>query len=355
MGATVRYGVIGTGLMGLEHIRNLALVPGAQLVAAADPNERSRGWAAKAAGSDVALFDDYRRMLREASLDAVIIATPNFTHAAVLDDVLPAGAHILCEKPLCTTLDDCRRTAAAVERRDGVFWTGMEYRYSPPVTRFVREVHGGGAGAVRMLAIREHRFPFLKKVGDWNRFNRNTGGTLVEKSCHHFDLMRHVLRSEPVRVYASGGMDVNHLDESYDGETPDILDNALVIADFANGARAVLDLCMFAEGSRYQTELAATGDAGKVECLMPGGIVAIGKRATAAVETIEVPVEESIEKAGYHHGATYYELVAFQRAIVEGGAPEVTAMDGLRAVAVGLAAQRSIEEARPVLMSEFGL
>ncbi|TAK56209.1 MAG: Gfo/Idh/MocA family oxidoreductase [Dehalococcoidia bacterium] len=351
----MRYGVIGTGLMGLEHIRNLALVPGAQLVAAADPNERSRGWAAKAAGPDVALFVDYRTMLREASVDAAIIATPNFTHAAVLDDVLPSGLHILCEKPLCTTYDDCRRVVDAVEGRGGVFWTGMEYRYSPPVTRFVREVHDGAAGAVKMLAIREHRFPFLQKVGDWNRFNRNTGGTLVEKSCHHFDLMRHVLRSEPVRVFASGGMDVNHLDESYNGEMPDILDNALVVIDFANGARAMLDLCMFAEGSRYQSELAATGDAGKVECLTPGGLVITGKRAPRSVEAIEVGVDEAIEKAGYHHGATYYELLAFQRAIINGGASEVTAMDGLRAVAMGLAAQRSIDEARPVLMREFGL
>ncbi len=340
--------------MGLEHIRNLALVPGAQLVAAADPNERSRGWAAKAGGPDVALFDDYRRMLLEAALDAVIIATPNFTHAAVLDDVLPSGVHILCEKPLCTTYDDCRRIVDAVERRAGVFWTGMEYRYSPPVTRFVHEIHGRAAGSVKMLAIREHRFPFLKKVGDWNRFNRNTGGTLVEKSCHHFDLMRHVLQSEPVRVYASGGMDVNHLDESYDGETPDILNNALVVIDFENSARAMLDLCMFAEGSRHQTQLAATGDVGKVECLMPAGVVVVGKRAPTSVEAVEVPVDEAIEKAGYHHGATYYELLAFQGAIIGGSAPEVTAMDGLRAVAMGLAAQRSIEEGRPVLMREYG-
>ena len=128
-----------------------------------------------------------------------------------------------------------------------------------------------------------------------------------------------------------------------------------MVVDFADGARAMLDLCMFAEGSRHQTELAATGDAGKVECLMPGGIVVVGKRMAASVETIEVGVEEAIEKAGYHHGATYYELTALQRAIVEGNAPEVTAMDGLRAVAMGLAAQRSIEEGRPVLMGEFGL
>ena len=79
-----------------------------------------------------------------------------------------------------------------------------------------------------------------------------------------------------MRVYASGGQDVNHLDERYDGETPDILDNAYVIVDFDDGARALLDLCMFAEGSRNEQEIAAIGDAGKVECFVPESNVVIG-------------------------------------------------------------------------------
>ena len=68
---------------------------------------------------------------------------------------------------------------------------------------------------LQMLSIREHRFPFLPKVGDWNRFSANTGGTMVEKCCHFFDLMRLIVGSEAVRVYCSGAMDVNHLDEVY--------------------------------------------------------------------------------------------------------------------------------------------
>ncbi len=108
-----------------------------------------------------------------------------------------------------------------------------------------------------MLAIREHRFPFLEKVGDWNRFARNTGGTLVEKCCHFFDLMNLISRQRPTVVYGSGGMDVNHLGERYDGEQPDILDNAYVVVDFAGGARGLLDLCMFAEHSTNEMEIAA--------------------------------------------------------------------------------------------------
>ncbi len=242
----------------------------------------------------------------------------------------------------------------AVRDRQPVFWVGMEYRYSPPVARFVAELRAGTAGQIMMLSIREHRFPFLPKVGDWNRFSRNTGGTLVEKSCHHFDLMRHVLEADPVRVFASGGMDVNHLNERYGGETPDILDNAFVLVDFDSGARALHDLCMFAEASRHQQELAATGDKGKVECLLPEGSVLVGRRG-GTVESFQVTVPDTVQRAGSHHGATYYELLDFQRAVREGQSAQVTALDGLRAVAMGLAAQRSIDESRPVLMSEFGL
>ncbi len=91
------------------------------------------------------------------------------------------------------------------------------------------------------ITIREHRFPFLPKVGDWNRFSANTGGTMVEKCCHFFDLMRLIVGSEAVRVYCSGAMDMNHLDERYDGQRPDIIDNSFTTVDFANGVHAMLD------------------------------------------------------------------------------------------------------------------
>lgn len=355
MSEPVRYGIVGTGMMGIEHIMNINIIPDAEVATVADPNPGSREWAARAARHDLQVYSDHKEMLRHAPIDAVIIATPNFTHAAILKDAFQTDKHILCEKPLCTTFDDCRWVVEAAERHPGLVWVGMEYRYTPPVTRFVEEVRRGAAGKVRMLSIREHRLPFLKKIGDWNRFDRNTGGTLVEKSCHHFDLMRHVLQAEPVRVYASGGMDVNHLDEMYDGERPDILDNALVIVDFDNGARAMHDLCMFAEASRHSQELAATGDQGKVECVLPEGVVVIGKRSPRSLETVPVPVPEAALKVGSHHGASYYQHLDFQRALREGKPAKVSAWDGLVAVAMGLAAQRSIQEGRPVMMSEFGL
>lgn len=355
MTSPLRYGIIGTGMMGIEHITNIALLDDAEVTAISDPHEGSRNWATSTLTHDVAVYEDHRDLLASGKVDALVIASPNFTHAAILDDVWQTDLHVLCEKPLCTTWDDTRAVTERASAHKGVFWVGMEYRYMPPVTRFVSEVHGGAVGTLRMLSIREHRFPFLQKIGDWNRFSRNTGGTLVEKSCHYFDMMRHVTQAEPVRIYASGGQDVNHLDERYDGEVPDILDNAFVIVDFDNGVRACHDLCMFAEGSRNQEELSAVGDTGKAECHIPDGNVLLGTRNPKQVETVHVAVDETLLKAGYHHGASYFQHRDFADAIRNRTRAKVDAEDGMKAVAMGLAAHRSIEEGRPVLMSEFGL
>jgi len=355
MGTSLRYGIIGTGMMGIEHIMNIELLDGAEVTAIADTHEGSRNWALETLIHDVAAFEDHRDLLASDKVDALVIATPNFTHASVLEDVWQTQLHVLCEKPLCTTFEDTQDVAQRAARHGGVFWVGMEYRYMPPVTQFVKTVHEGKLGKLKMFSIREHRFPFLHKVEDWNRFSRNTGGTLVEKSCHYFDMMRHVIGAEPVRIFASGDQDVNHLDEIYEGEKPDILDNAYIIVEFENGVRACHDLCMFAEGSRNQEELSAVGDIAKLECLIPDGNLVFGTRVPKHVETQHVTVDEQILKAGNHHGASYYQHLNFQAAIMNGTPPAVSADDGLRAVAMGLAAHRSIDEGRPVLMSEFGL
>lgn len=353
-GDIVRYGIIGTGMMGCEHILNINLIADAQVVAIADPSETSRGWGRTLAGEGVEVYDDYREMLRAAAIDAVVVATPNFTHFQVLDDVFRTDKHVLVEKPLCTEVDDCHRVVAAAAKRASVVWVGMEYRYMAAVAALIDEVHREILGRLRMLAIREHRYPFLPKVADWNRFNRNTGGTLVEKCCHFFDLMNHITRQRPVRVYASGAQDVNHLDERYDGAVPDILDNAFTVVDFDGGARAMLDLCMFAENSLNEVEITATSDLGKVQAFVPENAVYVCRRGGNPPERRTFEIDPAVKTAGAHQGSTYFEHLAFIRAIRAGEKPVVSVEDGALAVAVGAAAELSIRARRPVELVELG-
>lgn len=96
-------------------------------------------------------------------------------------------------------------------------------------------------GRLVMLSIRKHRFPFLARVADWKRFNRNSGGTMVEKCCYFFNLMRLVVRRKTLTMFCSGGV------------------------------RVMPDLCMFAEGEEQQEAMAAVGDRASLEGTIPSG------------------------------------------------------------------------------------
>jgi predicted dehydrogenase len=172
--------------------------------------------------------------------------------------------------------------------------------------------------------------------------------------------MRLIVADEPVRVYASGAADVNHRDERYDGKVPDILDNAYAIVDFRGGRRAMLDLCMFADGAYWQEILTATGDAGRAEVFIPGparfwpgGLerraeIELSPREAKAPVRRVVEVDAGLLAAGDHHGSTYFQHLGFRRAILDGATVEVTMADGLKAVAIGLAAERSAREGRAI-------
>ncbi len=364
----IRYGLIGCGSMGREHIENIRALDGTQVTAIADTHAASRD-AALALLQDAAhlprVFTDHRDLLASGLCDAVVISTPNFTHIEMMRDALKTDLHILIEKPLVTRIEDGVVLMKQATGRKALVWVAQEYRYMPPVAEMIRMAHAGDVGRVHQVAIREHREPFYPKVGDWNRFSANTGGTLVEKCCHYFNLMDLVLRERPTRVFASGGQRVNHLDERYAGRTPDILDSAYVIVEYPSGARAMLDLCMFAENSVDNEHITIVGDEGKLESLLPSLTLRHGRRedwgtrkvwgeASGSGRGVSVRRvwDTNIKYPGQHFGASFIEHQKFAHALRNGLPAEVTLDEGLRSVATGLAAHRSIATGQAVLMSD---
>ena len=362
---TLRYAIVGSGMMGQEHIRNIALLPDAKVTAIVEPDAAMR---AGSVGLVSELFGALPRTYGSIGelhdVDAVVVALPNDLHLAALEDLSAMPVAILCEKPFGISSVQAQRMVEIADARSHPVWVAMEYRYMPPVERLIEHVHADRSGCLAMLSIREHRFPFLGKVGHWNRFTARTGGTLVEKCCHHFDLMRLLVRAEPVRVFASGAMDLNHRDERYEGATPDIIDNAFVVVDFANGVRASLDLCMFAEGARWQEIVTATCTDGQAAALVPGPArfdpdgreraaeFRITHRTTKFEERFPTEIDPAVLRAGDHHGSTFFQHQRFAAIVRSGGTPEVGVRDGAIAVAMGEAAQDSIREGRAVDLPE---
>ena len=357
----VRYGIIGCGMMGQEHMRNIALLPEAGVAAYFEPDEDMAGIAAAIAPA-AKRATSLAELLAVDELDCLLIVSPNFCHVAQMEEIAAIRPlPLLVEKPLFTDPADAAKLAAFRDSYPAPIWVAMEYRYMPVIAEFLAKADGT-TGGIKQLSIREHRFPFLQKIGDWNRFNRFTGGTFVEKCCHFFDLMRLSLKAEPVRVMASATQAVNHLAETYGGEVPDIIDSGYALVDFDNGTRAMLELCMFAEGAAYQEELSAVGPKGKIEAFVPGpgrfwpdrlGSAPVAKLITSprhprGPAVHDIPVDPTLLEAGDHNGSTFYQHQRFAALVRGEGTPEVTLADGWAAVAMGIAAQESARTGQAV-------
>ena len=361
----LRYGIIGAGSMGREHMENIKIMGGASISAVSDPHAPSLAEAQKIAPG-AKIFTDHIALLESGLVDAVVIATPNDTHVTVLKDALASYLAVFVEKPLATKVEDLKSILSWSAGRSALTWMGLEYRFMPPVAEVLARAKSGAVGKIHQVSIREHREPFYPKVDNWNRFAERTGGTLVEKCCHYFNLMDVIVGEHPVKVFASGGQSVNHLDESYDGKQANMLDNAYVILEYANGARAMLDLCMFGEGSYDKEILTVIGDEGKLESFLPSQTLRYSKREDWGRRTgwgtgessgrgseIKHVVDLNVKYMGHHYGASYIEHVKFRDAILNSTPAEVTLEDGVTSVVTGLAAHKSINEGRVVSISEI--
>lgn len=363
---TTKYGLIGCGMMGIEHLRNIALLNDTEVVSIYDPDDYQVELGQRVA-QGATRASSIADMLSYSEIDALVIASPNNLHVSQLEEIAShKSIPILCEKPLFTDPADEAKIKRLQSHYKAPIWVAMEYRYMPPITELAKHADAV-TGGIKMLTLQEHRFPFLEKIGDWNRFNANTGGTFVEKCCHFFDLMRFILKSEPIKVTASAGQFVNHLDERYDGKTPDIWDGGYVIFDFENGAKAMLELSMFAEGSEWNEEIHAIGPKGKIACRMPGPQrfwpdelgpsphpeISFYPRAPKKPVTKVIELDEALVAAGDHHGSTFYQHEEFLKIVREGGTPEVSLEDGCKAVKMGLMAQEAAKASRVIELKEL--
>ena len=361
---TVYYGLIGCGMMGREHLNNIALLEDTAVSVIYEPDPEMRAAAALLAPNAV-FVESLGELLRHQPLDCLVITSPNHCHLDQLEMIADHVAlPILVEKPLFVDPEDCPRVLRLKARYQAPIWVAMEYRYMPPLQHFINHVDDV-TGGIKMLTITEHRFPFLQKVGHWNRFNKNSGGTFVEKCCHFFDLMRVMLKSDPVWIMASAGQEINHLDEVYDGQRSDIWDCGYVLVDFANGARAILELSMFAEGSEYQEMIHAVGGKGKIEVHLPGPArlwsgdpdqlpvpkIIESPRIPYALKETLYRIDEKILAAGNHNGATFHQHQRFLDVVLNKGNVDVGLDDGIWAVRMGMAAQQSATTGRAVMLT----
>lgn len=360
-----KFNIIGTGMMGIEHLRVTYLEGRATIHGIYDPNPRSVAAAQEAlsqidSNSKLKVYNDLESACTDPEVDGLIISTPNFSHISVIREAVKSKKHILLEKPMATTIPDAHEIYSIAKNYPPVFQIGLQYRYKAMYADAIQEaLNHRKLGDIKMIHILEHRYPFLDKVKQWNKFNQYSGGTLVEKCCHYFDLMNLFAQSRPTKIYATGSMAVNFRTFEYNGRKSDILDNAVVSVDYENGVRAGFTLCMFSP--QFYEELMLCGDEGHLRTyesidFLPGPKqktyleIKVGEKSTSRISQPCYPTY--IEQSG-HGGATFFEHKYFIDEIEGSKRSVATAEEGFWSIVVGYAAQKSIELGGPIKINEL--
>ena len=354
---TLKFGFIGCGIMGQEHIRNTLLEGRATIAGLYDTSLRSIEYAQTLVptrqSDGLQIYSSLQEACNDPKTDALIIATPNHTHLEVMRLAASSGKAVFLEKPIATTLADALEISNLSEHHQLNLHIGLQYRFKSIYAEAIREVFTLSAvGEVQQVNLAEHRFPFLDKVGQWNKFNRLSGGTLIEKCCHYFDLMNLFAGARPDQVYATGRQSVNFKEFNYANEQADALDQANVIVEYSNGVSGSFSLCMFVPGT--SEELVVCGDRGRLRASESAVLgepnvnhleLWSGEHGVSKTSTPAYP--SYIENAG-HHGSTFFEHVNFVDSILGQPNSGPTLDDALWSVAVAAAAQQSINSKIPV-------
>lgn len=360
-----KFNVIGCGLNGNEHIHVTYLEGRATIQGVFDKNPGSIELAQKTfasfnPGQKLVVYDTLEAACNDPAVDALIISTPNYSHLEVLRVAMESGKHIFLEKPMATTVQDANQILQLAKEYPAILQIGLQYRYKP---MYVEAIHEGlerkAIGDIKMINIVEHRLPFLDKVKQWNKFSKYSGGTLVEKCCHYFDLLNLFAHAKPVSVFASGSMAVNFKEFEYEGEKSDIIDNAVVSVVYENNIRGNFNLCMFAP--LFYEEITLCGDEGYLKAYEKEDFLGVPRPKTY-LEILRGEAHPSrfsnpcyppyIEESG-HTGATFYEHVNFIDNIEGKQTSTATVEEGFWSVVVGVAAEKSIQTSQTVMIDDL--
>jgi len=336
MSDKVRVGVIGAGAMGRYHCETLALrLSAAELVAIADVDEDAARWAAGLAPA-AAVLTDHRALLADGSIQAVVIATPNDTHAALIREAARAGKHVFCEKPIALALAGADAALAEAARQGVKLQIGFQRRFDPAYREARQAIADGELAAVELIVgtTRDPSPPGLEQL-------RRSGGLFTDTAIHDLDSVRFLTGLEVVEMFATGSTLV--LADGGEG----FADTAVITLRLETGALAVITNSLRAAYG-YEVSMEVMGERGKI---------AVGYERQTAVRrlTAEGVRHDHVGWFLDRFGQAYVaELAHFIDCVAEDREPEVTGADGRAALALALQAERSHRERRPLPAGEGG-
>ncbi len=360
-------GIIGLGAQGNVHLRALLACPDAEVAALCDSDAEALRLADFSAGQGDAqprIFADYAELLRDADVQAVVIAVPDDLHREVAVAAFRAGKDVLLEKLIAHTVEDIDAILAAAEETGGLLQLGLVYRYSRHYRRMAAIAASGEIGQPQMVWCQEFRRPFPDTA--WYHSQARTGGALNEKDCHHFDLFNWFLGSRASRVCAFGSRAVLRPGGGYlerrerDGsprylEYGDSVDHAAVVIEFENGAIGQLNLCLFLSPSDWSHERYEVGLIGRngrmVRSDLSRGLLSVSGGQDSN-EREEITVQE-VSVLRHAHPGAMVQVQEFLRCVRTREPPFASGQVAREASLIAFAAERSVQEGRVVEVAEI--
>lgn len=334
----IKVGIIGAGRIGRVHSESISkYVKGAEIKAISDlkVTDELQQWA-KSMGI-LYVYDDYKHILHDPDIDAVLVCSSTNTHSTISIEAAQAGKHIFCEKPIDADIGRIKQVLSEVEKAGVKFQVGFNRRFDHNFKAIKDRVLAGDIGEPHIIKVtsRDPDAPPIEYV-------KVSGGMFFDMTIHDFDMVRYLSGSDVEEVFAVGSVLVN----PEIGQAGDI-DTAVITLKLANGAIGVIDNSRKAVYG-YDQRAEVFGSKGAIHISNDTGSSAVfsGEQGVVA------------EKPKYFFLERYMqsfadEISCFVDSVVNDKPTVVNGDDGLQPVLIALAAKKSMEEGRPVKISEI--
>jgi len=246
----LRWGIIGTGHRARRHIPAIKMLSYMDVVAACDTDNSRLKLGLERIGKTVRTYTDYRKLLADPEVDAVLVCTPNCLHPDMVMDALKAGKYVMSEKPMAVSFDECKAMKQAEEASSKFVLYTLQLRYSYRYRELKKYVDSGIIGKPQYIFLPEYRGdwytgdPWLYTIPEtgekinWRYWYAASGGSLSEKMCHYFDIINWIVGDTPEKILCNGG--INHYKDKRN-----TWDHASVHLEYAGDVKALVSLCMY--------------------------------------------------------------------------------------------------------------
>ncbi len=334
----IKVGIIGVGRIGVVHAKALSKLGNVEIYAIADPVVADIETYAQSMQIPNA-YKDYKKIIDDKNIDAVLICTPSDTHYAISIEAIASGKHVFCEKPVDLEISRVKDIQKRVDAENGlVYMVGFNRRFDKEFMALKNSIEVGKIGKVELVQITS-RDPSPPPVS----YVKQSGGLFSDMMIHDLDMAYYLVNQEAKSIFAVGNALV---DPKIKTEGQDI-DTAIVTIEFESGA-----MCVITNSRRaaygYDQRAEVHGSQG---CIMNGNHFSNHSLLMVKEGLIsEKPLDFFIER---YMDAYVLEISKFVEAIETKGKPPVSVIDALRSLVLAKAAAISLKEGRKILISEF--